>query len=227
MFTERLAHDLAALTRVGTASIETVLHRVTALAVTGIAGCSGGTIQIWDDGRVIRSAASHSGLARLLARERALGEGPSREAVRRARRVTAPDLMRDDRWPAYARSAVRHGVRSALILPMRVGESSAALGVYGARPQEFDERLAEMVAAHMAVALANSLDYDFLRSETLQLREALTSRAEIDQAKGILMGAKGCDADTAFEELRKVSQRHQVRVADVARRLVEDQLKRR
>lgn len=57
-------------------------------------------------------------------------------------------------------------------------------------------------------------------NEVEQLREALTSRATIDQAKGILMGRGGVSAEQAFAELVRLSNESNVRLAEVASALV-------
>lgn len=59
-----------------------------------------------------------------------------------------------------------------------------------------------------------------LGEEIAQLREALTSRSTIDQAKGMLMAQRGCTPDEAFGVLVKMSNDTNVRVADVAAALV-------
>lgn len=59
-----------------------------------------------------------------------------------------------------------------------------------------------------------------LEAEVAQLREALTSRATIEQAKGMLMVTRRCSADEAFDLLRKLSQDTNVRLADVAAALI-------
>ena len=56
--------------------------------------------------------------------------------------------------------------------------------------------------------------------EVRQLREALTSRSTIDQAKGILMARHRIDPDQAFQLLVRLSNDSNVRLADVARALV-------
>ena len=53
------------------------------------------------------------------------------------------------------------------------------------------------------------------------LDRALSSRAVIDQAKGIMMGRYGGSADEAFHRLAALSQRRNVKLRDVARLLVE------
>ena len=55
-----------------------------------------------------------------------------------------------------------------------------------------------------------------LNEEVDQLRQALESRAVIEQAKGILMARCGCDADTAFGMLCTLSRTERRKVRDVA-----------
>lgn len=59
-----------------------------------------------------------------------------------------------------------------------------------------------------------------LQDETEGLRKALTSRATIDQAKGMIMADRRCDADAAFQVLVKMSTDTNVPLRDVARALV-------
>jgi hypothetical protein len=59
-----------------------------------------------------------------------------------------------------------------------------------------------------------------LAAEVVNLRRALTSRATIDQAKGIVMAERRCTPEEAFDVLRTLSQRANVRLADVALALV-------
>jgi AmiR/NasT family two-component response regulator len=53
-----------------------------------------------------------------------------------------------------------------------------------------------------------------------QLSAALTSRAVIDQAKGILMALHGIPAKDAFELLVKASQEQNAKLRDVAQDFV-------
>jgi hypothetical protein len=59
-----------------------------------------------------------------------------------------------------------------------------------------------------------------LQRENEGLREALRTRAVIEQAKGILMERRTCSPDEAFAEIRRISQRENARLADVAATLV-------
>lgn len=60
-----------------------------------------------------------------------------------------------------------------------------------------------------------------LSSENRQLGAALTSRATIDQAKGMVMRHCRCDADEAFARLATISSHTQVRVATIAAALTQ------
>lgn len=57
-----------------------------------------------------------------------------------------------------------------------------------------------------------------------QLREAMKSRAVIEQAKGMLMLRLQCDADEAFQTLVGISQRTQRKLRDVAAILVAESM---
>jgi len=64
-------------------------------------------------------------------------------------------------------------------------------------------------------------DQDWLRySEYARLRARLASLPVIEQAKGILMARYGWAADLAFEVLRRVSQRENVKIRDLAAGIV-------
>ena len=53
-----------------------------------------------------------------------------------------------------------------------------------------------------------------------QVQVAMNSRAEIEQAKGILMARSHCDADRAFDILRRASQRQNVKLRQIAHTIV-------
>lgn len=84
---------------------------------------------------------------------------------------------------------------------------SAALG-------EGDLAVAEEVAVHARVALAAWDSAD-------DLARGLASRSVIGQAQGILMERFSLDADRAFQVLRRHSQDGNVKLVEVARRVIE------
>jgi hypothetical protein len=136
------------------------------------------------------------------------------------------DTMAEDRWPGYSIAALGCGVRSSLAVPLRVGATVVTIGLDAVRPRVFGQpaagSLAVLLAEQIAVALGNTERYEAAAREASQMRQALDSWGVVSEAKGVLMQAHGCDADTAFDWLRRVSQRNQVKLADVARRLIEE-----
>jgi hypothetical protein len=108
---------------------------------------------------------------------------------------------------------------------LSVDGRSASVTLYSVRPRAFAPNAGtavELLAGQALIALRQLDDYDGARNMAEQMRQAMESRSVIDVAKGMLMQALGCDADTAFAELVAASQRSQVKLADIARRLVRE-----
>lgn len=59
-----------------------------------------------------------------------------------------------------------------------------------------------------------------LAIEAGQLREAMLSRACIEQAKGVIITIRRCTPDQAFRELAHVSQHRNIKLRDLATALV-------
>ena len=58
--------------------------------------------------------------------------------------------------------------------------------------------------------------------EVAQLRQALTSRVWIEQAKGVLAATRGVDPDQAFQQLRKQARSSSRKLADLAQEVVQE-----
>ncbi|MQA95762.1 MAG: ANTAR domain-containing protein [Streptosporangiales bacterium] len=224
MLTEQMARQIADLGKLEDASLEAFLNRATVLAAQNIPGCAAAEVAVLNGDGVFQAAASHRDIAALSELQGRLDEGPTADALDGGEPVIVTDLMTEERWPRFRRAALRYGVRSLMVTPHLTSTVFATLGVYGVRPYAFEAEetgpVTALLAEQLAVAVGNDDQLDNLAREAGQMRRALASRAEIDQAKGIIMQAKGCDAEEAFAMLREVSQQTQVKLADVARRLV-------
>jgi GAF domain-containing protein/PAS domain-containing protein len=152
-------------------------------------------------------------------------DGPCWEAYASGATVLTGDVTTDPRWPALAEMARAGSVRSVLALPvLEGGESAGALNVYAGKPDAFgagNRQLGELVAAAVAGVLQRIAEREALKGLVANLETALTSRAVIDQAKGILMARLDVDADEAFARLVKLSSRLNVKLRDLARMVVE------
>jgi PAS domain-containing protein len=148
-------------------------------------------------------------------------QGPSWDAYASREPVTATDLGTDPRWPALRGI---EGGAVAVPMPDGRGDPVGVLILYGrpALAEPAQVRYAAIFADAAVLLLREHATVAELRQQEAQLRDALTSRAVIDQAKGILMARQGVDADGAFAELARRSQHANVKLREVARELVQE-----
>ena len=146
------------------------------------------------------------------------------------RTVRSGLLAEDPLWPRFGPRVARLGVHSALSMPLVVGDVLVgAMNVYAKDRDVFDEhaaRLGELFAGPAAVAVRNAQVLEQARRLTEQLQTALSSRAVIDQALGIVMGRTGGTADEAFVLLRRMSQSSNTRVNVLAQGIVDEAVRR-
>jgi GAF domain-containing protein len=152
------------------------------------------------------------------------GEGPCLHAARTGEITEITDVRLDRRWPAYAQRAATYGNLSSLSVPLPVDDSvGGALNTYSRHVDAFDEEsraIAVRFAPYAAVAIANMQTYQHARDMADNLQVALETRAVIDQAKGVLIERLKVTPDQAFQMLAQVSMRTNVKLRDVAERLV-------
>ncbi len=217
----RSAVDLLGITNSGQTRS---LNRLTEFAVREVPPCSGATAIVWRDAELAGISATHPDLAALAESELRTGRGPGMDALCTGKPCHCGDTVSESRWPEYTDEALCCGVRSVVALMHAAPPMSVVLSLYSVRPNALDGKqvpVAATLAALGSVALANASAYDDAQREALQLRDAVTSRAVVDQAKGILMHALGCDASDALDRMRQVSQRRHVKVTDVASQIIE------
>ncbi|MGY1631437.1 ANTAR domain-containing protein [Geodermatophilus sp. SYSU D01186] len=151
-------------------------------------------------------------------------QGPCWEAHVRGAVVVTPDVATDERWPRLRDLPGDPKVRAVLAIPLREGEQAVGvLNVYAEQVGVFGQdgrRIAELVAAVVGGVLQSATERAALQTLAANLEKALTSRAVIDQAKGVLMAHLGVDADEAFARLVALSNRHNVKLRDLAQLVV-------
>lgn len=151
------------------------------------------------------------------------GEGPCLEAARERHAVRSGVEEIRERWPVFADSADKAGMRSYLSVPLLLDDELGALNFYGRTADAFDlfdEALVMLFTAAVSAAVVNVRRCVRARERTEELAVALTSRAEIDQAKGVLMAQHAISAEQAFEMLVLRSQRSNTKLREVARALL-------
>ncbi|MHA6631182.1 GAF and ANTAR domain-containing protein [Pseudonocardia sichuanensis] len=152
-------------------------------------------------------------------------QGPCLHALRTGEIVEMTDIAADERWPRFAALAAEQGSGSALSLPLGTGPTGVvgALNVYGRTPDAFtddDRERARRYAAQAAAAVAIGVRLAQRAELSEDLRAGLSSRATIDQAIGIVMAQRRCDADAAFAVLRELSQTSNTKLREVAAQVI-------
>ena len=109
-------------------------------------------------------------------------------------------------------------MRSGLSFKLYTGDQTAgALNIFSFRPHVFigeSEAIGSVLAAHAAAAI-------FAGRQGEQLQSALTTRDIIGQDKGVITERYNLDAVGAFDMLRRLSQDMNVRLAEIAQRVID------
>jgi hypothetical protein len=220
---EQLGQDAAELLSLSDGGEARSLNKLAELAAWQVPACSGANATVWRDGEVISAASTHPDLAELADLQVSLGRGPLIEAAGNGAPVTCPDTLDEARWPEYAEAALRRGVRCSVHLVRELPRGALVLSLFGVRPGVLDAEsspMAGMLAAFGSAVLTNATAYKQAQRTASQLKDAVVARSVVDQAKGILMHAIGCDADDALRRLRAESQRRHIKVTEVAGEVV-------
>jgi GAF domain-containing protein len=214
-------------------SMADVLDEVARHAGSGVTNADAVSITLIDE-PAGRTVACTDDLASTLDHEQyAHRRGPCLEAARTQQPVRVSTRNVDARWPQFVDAARDAGVRSTLSVPLIVTSATSegndelvgSLNAYSRSAvifDEFDEKLLSLYTGVAGRAIADARRWQRLMETVGQLERALNSRAEIDQAKGVLRTLYGGTADEAFAALVQRSQRENVKLRDIARRILEE-----
>jgi len=195
------------------------LERAVQMATDLIAHCDLAGLSVVHSHGIDTPAASHESLRLIDELQYELSEGPCLDALHQTDVLTVSDLSSDPRWPGWGPHIARElGVHSSMSFRLFTdGENMGVLNLYAKNVDAFThEDLLDglIVAAHTAVALASTLEEE-------QLRRALDTRRMIGEATGILRERYGLNTDQAFGVLRRISSQHNIKLHQVAQRLVD------
>lgn len=217
-----IAHDLYA-----SETLVDVLQRIVDAALVAVEGCDAASVTL-ADGHPTTAAASNDAAAATDRLQFEAGEGPTLAAMHEPVVVVA--RFPDARWPVLGERPTASGMRSAVaytiavVRPQGDSECLGSLTLYSARDDGFGPRAQQLglvLAAHAAVAVTAVLERNVLERVGHDLREALSSRDVIGQAKGILMERMRLTPEDAFDVLRRASQTLNRKLLEVAERLAE------
>ncbi|MGH9263455.1 MAG: GAF and ANTAR domain-containing protein [Acidimicrobiales bacterium] len=195
------------------------LDRIVHLAVGNLDACEFAGIFLVENGRITSPAASNDVPRKVDEIQSELGEGPCIDAIKEHEVFKTGELKEESRWPMFAeRANDETGVSSVVSFRLFVEEDTmGALNLYSTAPDAFDDSdvaLGSVFAVHASVAMSAAR-----REESLQKKA--DTRDVIGRAKGILMARSGATDEEAFEMLKRASQRMNVKLRDVAKRIAE------
>lgn len=172
----------------------------------------------------------------LVRRLRALGHEPigpvpdGRKAVEQARAETPELYLFDIDMPhldglAAARALAEEGLRRPVVVVTGVDdpglvERAIDIGVAAYLTKPVDDRGLD---AAIRLAAARHAELEALEAESDRARQALEDRKLVERAKAILMEALDIGDSEAFGRMRRAARDRNLRLVDVARRIVEQE----
>lgn len=210
---------------VGDAPLDNTVQKVTELARDAVEPAATVGLTMLVNNKPATAFYTDSSAPEIDQRQYEQDHGPCLDAFRTKTVVRVESTDAEPRYPVFAEDAAKHGISSTLSLPLVANERPlGALNFYAKEPAAFDEnaeRRGQVFADQAAMVLANSQAYWDLHDLHQSLEQAMQHRAVIEQAKGVLMAQSNVDADAAFDILRRISQRENRKLRDVAHELVE------
>jgi GAF domain-containing protein len=207
-----------------------VLHDLTE-EITGVLDLTGAGVTLVQDGKQRFVTAAVEAIARLERVQEDHQVGPCVDAVTTAQPVTVSDLNDGDasqRWPEYTNAAKSFGIRAVAGIPMLAeGTAVGAVNLYSRQPSTWSAEELQVASVFANIATSYLVHASASRQHQRtaeQLRQALSTRLDIEQAKGVLATQRQINIDDAFLLLRKHARDHGVRIHDVARAVVNGDL---
>ncbi|MEO6124949.1 MAG: GAF and ANTAR domain-containing protein [Ilumatobacteraceae bacterium] len=204
---------------------DAVYERVVDMALDTIDGADHAGIFVMEGGVVRGKAVSDEFVNEIDAIQLAAAEGPCLDAMLdpHVTYCCASDLSIALEWPSFGPRACNLGLRSVFSVRL-FADRPVALNLYGRLPAAFgavDRTKGLILASHAGTALmvVESRLAEIKRSHDLQ--SGLEMRSVIGQAQGIMMERERITATQAFDVLRRASQDLNLKLRDIAQRLVD------
>jgi len=197
--------------------VEETIEAIVQFALQAVSCTYAGLVLSHRGGKLETAAATDVLMEKADALQVELGEGPALTVNADHDTVLVQDTVTDTRWPRWSPLVAALGVRSVLAVRLHTnGTTLGVLELFNSEPDAFDaddDAVAHILTRHASVALASA------RQEAT-LWQAIDARKLIGQAQGILMERFGIDGDQAFAVLRRYSQDYNIKLRDVAHRLI-------
>jgi len=227
-----LEEGLAELSQffVGDATMIDTLHRVAARAVEVVEAADYCSLTMVIDGGIRTGAFTHPHAPEVDQVQYDVDDGPCLDALRKGEIFRINSMLNDGPWPAFRQACRKYGIMTAASFPMLIdGTVHGALNMYSQDYHAFgaqDIRQCRSFATQAGTVIANARSYWSARQLSENLEHALHHRAEIEQAKGIIVATTGATPDAAFEALVQQSRRQNRDLREVARDLITSTVRR-
>src|SRR3954447_16208060 len=203
-----------------------LLHRLADFSVQLLPADAAGIV-LGDARRELRAVAASDEAAQVVELlQLQADEGPCLDCFQSASPISVANLSAAaDRWPRFVAAVEqRSPFHSVHALPLRLrGRAIGALNLFGAVPAVLPQPDLALGQALADVATIGILQERAIRRGDVlneQLQVALNSRVVVEQAKGVLAQYGGLSRTEAFEQLRRYARSHNLKLADLARRIV-------
>ena len=192
-------------------------------ATLTVRGCDHASLMLREGDRYVTVGASDRLAHQIDELERRAGDGPCIDAIEEETPQIDTDLTTPSLWPKLAEvlvaeTPVRGAMGFRLLVEKRKG---AALNLFSDTPNLFDAESAGR-AAVLAAFASVAINAVAKGEDASSLRRGLLSNREIGKAVGMLMLLHNMSEDQAFDLLRRHSQALNIKLADVARAIIEN-----
>ncbi|GAB3163940.1 ANTAR domain-containing protein [Amycolatopsis sp. NPDC004378] len=152
------------------------------------------------------------------------GDGPCLRAAASGDVVRMSMPAAAGEWPEFTRHATSLGVGSYLAAPLWVDDTlTGALNLFGFGDHGFAATESHLISVYttlVAFGLRSARRYRRAAEQCEHLTTAMSSRAVIEQAKGMLMAIHRIDADDAMRRLITQSQQTNTKLREIAENFV-------
>lgn len=228
--TERYEDLLESLTELGRTlaedeSVQETLGSILTLATRLVPGCHAASVTVLDDdGKPATVAATDAEQEELDRRQYLLRDGPCLDAARQQIINNWSLAEAEQFWPDFTALATEMGLRSYLAAGLGLsGRRLGALNLSSRGEDGFDrldEGLVALFVPLASAAIVTVSRYEEARELAAQLSQALSSRAVIDHAIGIIMAESNFPAGQAFAVLRRASNNRRMKLRELAAEIV-------
>jgi hypothetical protein len=191
-------------------------------ATLTVRGCDHASLLVLDKDRYVTVGASDALARKIDQMELEVGDGPCLDAIEEETPQIDTDLTTPSHWPTLAARLVEETpVRGAMGFRLLVNKrKGAALNLFSDTPNLFDHESAGR-AAVLASFASVAINAVAKGDDASSLRRGLLSNREIGKAVGMLMLLHEMTEEQAFDLLRRHSQALNIKLADVAREVID------